>query len=63
MPLPKGIIGVYKNDAEGSLQFVGEDSVDHTPKDEKIRVKLGDAFDVVATRKQMDLEKDRLRHL
>jgi hypothetical protein len=57
IPLPKGIIRVYKNDAEGGLQFVGEDSVDHTPKDEKIRIKLGDAFDVVATRKQMDWKK------
>lgn len=57
MPLPKGIVRVYKHDKEGSLQFVGEDSIDHTPKDEKIRIKLGDAFDVVATRKQTDWKK------
>jgi len=57
MPLPKGTVRVYKQDSEGSLQFIGEDSIDHTPKDEKIRVKLGDAFDVVATRKQMDWKK------
>lgn len=57
MPLPKGVVRVYKNDAEGSLQFVGEDSIDHTPKDEKIRVKLGDAFDVVGGRKQTDWKK------
>ena len=57
MPLPKGIVRVYKHDTEGSLQFVGEDSIDHTPKDEKIRVKLGDAFDVVGSRKQTDWKK------
>jgi hypothetical protein len=57
IPLPKGTVRVYKHDCEGSLQFVGEDSLDHTPKDEKVRVKLGDAFDVVGSRKQMDWKK------
>jgi hypothetical protein len=57
IPLPKGTVRVYKKDGEGSLQFVGEDSIDHTPKDEKVRVKLGDAFDVVGTRKQIDWKK------
>lgn len=57
MPLPKGILRVYKYDNDGSLQFVGEDSIEHTPKDEKIKVKLGDAFDVVATRKQTGFER------
>jgi hypothetical protein len=57
MPLPKGTVRVYKKDSEGSLQFVGEDSIDHTPKDEKVRLKLGDAFDVVGTRKQTDWKK------
>lgn len=57
IPLPKGTIRVYKHDKEGSLQFVGEDSTDHTPKDEKVRIKLGDAFDVVGTRKQTDWKK------
>lgn len=57
IPLPKGIVRVYKKDAEGSLQFVGEDSIDHTPKDEKVRIKIGDAFDVVGTRKQTDWKK------
>ncbi|MDO8281090.1 MAG: DUF4139 domain-containing protein [Thermodesulfovibrionia bacterium] len=57
IPLPKGTIRIYKNDNEGSLQFVGEDSIDHTPKDEKIKVKLGDAFDVVGSRKQTSWEK------
>jgi len=57
IPLPKGIVRVYKHDSEGSLQFIGEDSIDHTPKDEKIRIKLGTAFDVVGTRKQIDWKK------
>jgi hypothetical protein len=57
IPLPKGTVRVYKYDKEGSLQFVGEDSIDHTPKDEKIRIKLGDAFDVVGSRKQTDWKK------
>ena len=57
IPLPKGTIRVYKHDKEGSLQFVGEDSIDHTPKDEKIRIKLGDAFDVVGSRKQTEWKK------
>ena len=56
-PLPKGIVRVYKRDSEGSLQFVGEDSIEHTPKDEKIRIMLGEAFDVVGTRKQTDWKK------
>lgn len=57
MPLPKGTLRVYKHDADGSLQFVGEDLIQHTPKDEKIKVKLGDAFDIVASRKQTNWEK------
>lgn len=56
-PLPKGIIRAYKKDSSGSLQFIGEDRIDHTPKDEKVRIRLGDAFDVVATRKQTDWKK------
>lgn len=57
IPFPKGIVRVYKYDSEGALQFIGEDRIEHTPKDEKIRVKVGDAFDVVATRKQIDWKK------
>jgi hypothetical protein len=52
MPLPKGVVRVYKKDADESLQFVGEDAIDHTPEDEKVRVKIGDAFDVVGERAQ-----------
>lgn len=57
VPLPKGVVRVYKLDAEDSLQFVGEDLIDHTPKDEKVKVKLGEAFDVVGSRKQTDWRK------
>ncbi|GAM08548.1 hypothetical protein OR1_00820 [Geobacter sp. OR-1] len=57
MPLPKGTIRVYQQDADAALQFVGEDTIDHTPKDEKVRVKVGDAFDVTATRRQTDWKK------
>ncbi len=57
MPLPKGTVRVYKADSDGSLQFIGEDRIDHTPKDETIKVKMGDAFDVVAERKQTEWRK------
>jgi hypothetical protein len=57
MPLPKGILRVYKNDRAGNAQFVGEDRIDHTPKNEKVRLRLGDAFDVTADRIQTDYEK------
>jgi hypothetical protein len=53
-PLPAGVVRVYKADQSGAQQFIGENRVDHTPKDERVRVKLGDAFDVVAERKQTD---------
>lgn len=56
IPLPKGKIRVYKEDSEKALQFVGEDMIDHTPKDEKVRVYLGDAFDIVGERKQVNVE-------
>lgn len=57
MPLPKGTVRVYKTDSDGSLQFVGEDRIDHTPKDETVKIKMGEAFDVVAERKQTDWRK------
>ena len=57
MPLPKGTLRVYKADGDGSLQFIGEDRIDHTAKDEMVKIKMGDAFDVVAERKQTDWRK------
>ncbi|MCI5207942.1 MAG: DUF4139 domain-containing protein [Candidatus Electrothrix sp. ATG2] len=56
-PLPAGIMRVYKKDSSGSLQFVGEDRIDHTPENETVRLKLGDAFDVTADKKQSDFKK------
>ncbi len=56
-PLPAGVMRVYKKDSSGSLQFVGEDRIDHTPENETIRLKLGDAFDVTADKKQTDFKK------
>jgi hypothetical protein len=57
MPLPKGKVRVYKKDSDGMLQFIGEDRIDHTPKDEKIRLFLGNAFDIVAEFKTLDRKR------
>ncbi len=54
VPLPKGIVRVYKPDKKGNAQFVGEDRIDHTPNKESIRLKLGDAFDITADKTQTD---------
>jgi hypothetical protein len=54
VPLPRGKIRVYKADGSGSQQLVGEDWIDHTPKDERVRIKMGEAFDVVGERIQRD---------
>lgn len=56
MPLPKGVLRVYKKDNAGNAQFVGEDFIDHTPKNETVRLKLGEAFDVTADKKQTDFK-------
>jgi hypothetical protein len=52
MPLPKGRVRVYQEDANKKLQFIGEDNIDHPPKDEKVRVEMGNAFDIVGERRQ-----------
>jgi hypothetical protein len=57
MPMPAGVLRVYQQDSKGGLQFVGEDRINHTPKDETLNVKIGNAFDVVCERKQTDYEK------
>jgi len=54
LPLPKGVMRIYKADTSGNNQFIGEDRIGHTPKDEAIELKLGDAFDVVAERRQTE---------
>lgn len=57
IPLPKGIVRVYKKDDAGNAQFIGEDRIDHTPKNEEVELKLGDAFDITADKKQVDFKK------
>ena len=54
MPLPAGKVRIYKEDAGGAQEFAGEDRIDHTPQDERVRLSVGKAFDVVAERKQTD---------
>jgi hypothetical protein len=62
MPLPAGTIRVYQQDSRGGSLFAGEDHIDHTPKDEEISLHIGNAFDIVAERKQTDYKRlsDRL---
>jgi len=57
IPMPAGVVRVYQGDSKGGVQFVGEDRIQHTPKDETLNLKIGNAFDVVAERKQIDFEK------
>jgi len=57
MPLPAGTVRVYQADSKGGVQFAGEDSINHTPKDESLRIYVGNAFDVVCERKQTDYKK------
>ncbi|HKE83125.1 MAG TPA: hypothetical protein VKB50_05195 [Vicinamibacterales bacterium] len=57
MPMPAGTIRVYQSDSKGGTQFVGEDHIDHTPKDEVLNLKIGNAFDVVSERTQVDFKR------
>ena len=57
MPMPAGVVRVYQSDSKGGVHFVGEDHIGHTPKDEMLNLKIGNAFDVVSERKQVDFEK------
>ena len=57
IPLPKGIIRAYKNDRQGNAQFIGEDRIPHTAKNEDVKIKLGTAFDVTASKKQIDYRR------
>lgn len=57
LPLPAGIVRIYQRDSQGNAQFIGEDRIDHTPKNERIRLKLGQSFDVTAERKQTEFKK------
>lgn len=57
MPLPAGTVRVYQGDSKGNIQFAGEDNIQHTPKDEALRIHVGNAFDVVCERKETDYRK------
>ncbi len=57
VPLPAGKVRVYKADDDGSLEFIGEDSIDHTPRNEDVKVYVGDAFDIVAERTRTDFDR------
>jgi hypothetical protein len=57
LPMPAGVVRVYQSDSKGGIQFVGEDRINHTPKNETLNLKIGNAFDVVCERKQTDFQK------
>ncbi|MGH7682166.1 MAG: DUF4139 domain-containing protein [Candidatus Eiseniibacteriota bacterium] len=57
MPLPAGVVRVFQRDKDESLELAGEDRIDHTPKNEKVRVSVGGAFDIAAERKQTDMKQ------
>ncbi|HEY8670880.1 MAG TPA: hypothetical protein VIL63_08580, partial [Terriglobales bacterium] len=62
IPLPKGKLRFYRRDTDGHLEFVGENVIDHTPKDETIRVFTGNAFDVTGERKRTNYHVDSNQH-
>ena len=57
MALPAGRVRVYQEGPDGSQEFLGEDNAEHTPKNEKVRVQIGNAFDIVAEREQLDFRQ------
>jgi hypothetical protein len=61
IPIPEGIMRLYKMDGEGSLLFIGEDRIEHTSVDEEISLKIGEAFDIVAERVQTDYKQKTSR--
>ena len=56
VPMPKGKVRVYKSDGE-TIEFIGEDMIDHTPNKEKVKLRIGDAFDIVAEEVQTENKK------
>ena len=57
IPMPAGVLRVYQQDSKGGTHFVGEDRIMHTPKDETLNVKIGNAFDVICERNQTNFQK------
>jgi len=62
IPLPRGVVRFYRRDDDGQLEFTGENIIDHTPKDETVRVYTGNAFDLVGERKRTDYQIDTARN-
>ena len=62
IPLPLGTVRFYRQDDEGQLQFTGENQIDHTPKDETLRIYTGNAFDLVGERKRTAFKSDSSNH-
>ena len=62
IPLPKGRIRLYMQDEDGAKEFVGEDTLDHTPKDEMVGIYAGNAFDIIGERKQTNFKLDNNKH-
>jgi hypothetical protein len=62
LPLPKGKVRFYRQDDDGKLQFVGEDMIDHTPRDETLRLYTGNAFDLVGERNRTSFKSDKSNH-
>ncbi|HMD02440.1 MAG TPA: hypothetical protein VKG44_05685 [Candidatus Baltobacteraceae bacterium] len=56
VPLPGGVFRLYKNDSRGTSQFLGSDRIDHTPRDQDVRLNVGESFDVTANKKQTDFK-------
>lgn len=57
IPLPGGIFRVYREDQDGALEFAGEDRIEHTAKDEKVSTAMGNAFDLVGERNELDMKR------
>lgn len=63
IPLPRGRVRFYRRDDDGQLEFTGENTIDHTPRDENVRVFTGNAFDLVGERRQVDFSIDNTRRI
>ena len=63
MPLPAGRVRLYRSDADGQMEFVGESLIDHTPGEETVKIPTGSAFDVKGSRRQTDFHVDYNKHM
>ncbi|MCJ7674694.1 MAG: hypothetical protein MUO33_06020, partial [Sedimentisphaerales bacterium] len=62
IPLPRGLVRFYRQDDDGQLEFTGENFIDHTPRDETVRVYTGNAFDLVGERRRTYYKIDISQH-